>query len=86
MDEILEAVILGGAGDDDIELAILHNLNIDHQEIGNERAPFDINGLTDEEVVLHFRFRREDLPMLLNVFHVPNVIVTDTRNRIDGKY
>ncbi|KAK4886198.1 hypothetical protein RN001_002469 [Aquatica leii] len=84
MDEILEAVIVGGAGDDDIELAILHNVIIDREEIWNERAPFDINTLTDEEVVLNFRFRREDLPRLLYVFHIPNVIVTDTRNRIDA--
>ncbi|KAF5269779.1 hypothetical protein FQA39_LY08560 [Lamprigera yunnana] len=84
MYEILEAVILGGAGDDDIELAILHNVIIDREEIGNKRAPFNINSLTDEEVVLNFRFRRKHLPRLLYVFRMPNVIVTDTRNKIDG--
>ncbi|XP_031328307.1 uncharacterized protein LOC116159472 [Photinus pyralis] len=83
MEEVLEALILGDAADDDYEYVIMDNIFVNREEV-NQGPPFDFNTLTEEEVLLNFRFSRADLPRLFHVLHIPNVIVTDTRNRVDG--
>lgn len=85
MEEQLEIAIMMGAGDDDIELLMLHNIiGVVNDEPNNEGIPFDINNLSDEEVKLNFRFSRNDILRLRNALRVPEEILTENGNRTDG--
>ncbi|CAH1984519.1 unnamed protein product [Acanthoscelides obtectus] len=80
MEEVLEAVILGGGTNEDIEYAIMDNILIDRDEMEVQPA-FYLNHL---EVLKNFRFHQEDLPRLRNVLLIPAVVVTDAGDRCDG--
>lgn len=84
MEQILEAVILGGGDDDDVEFIILDHILRDENDEGRG-PPFDLANLTDEEVLKNFRFQREHLPRLKNVLNIPNNLVTHAGDHVDGK-
>lgn len=81
---LLEAVILGGGADEDIEFAILDNILIDRDEEG-QGPPFHLENFSDEEVVKNFRFQRDHLQRLKNVFVIPDEIVTEAGDRVNGR-
>lgn len=86
MEEILEAVILGGGNDGDIEHVILQNILIDRDQVdGDANNQFNLNELSDEDIKLNFRFERNDLERLVQMLRLPNEIRTDTRNKVSGK-
>lgn len=86
MDEQLELAILAGASDEDIEELILHNV----VGVENSSTPiepvFDFDNIIDEQFyVNNFRFTKNDLRRLRNVLRIPQKIVTETRNTVDGQ-
>lgn len=86
MEEVLEAVILGGGDDEEIEWVILNNILIDRDEAeGAAAGNFDINNYSDEDTKLHFRFSRNDILRLLHCLNLPNEIQTDSRNKVNSK-
>lgn len=84
MEEILEAVILGGGNDNDIEAVILHNILIDRDYV-EERREFSLEEMTEENVKLNFRFEKGDIPRLVNAIGIPPEIMTNTRNKVNSK-
>lgn len=86
MEEELLAAILGNANDDEIEYIIMANILVNRDNIERHPDHFDLNNLTDEEIRLNFRFDRADIPRLVQVLRIPEEIVTDTGNRVSGKY
>ncbi|XP_023015958.2 uncharacterized protein [Leptinotarsa decemlineata] len=88
MNNILEAVIIGGGYDDDIEDAILFEiLNEGENAVGNraERyGRFDLNELVPAEVKNNFRFDKDNIIRLARALGLPNEIVTQQRHRISG--
>lgn len=85
MEEELEIALMMEAGDDNVELLLLHNIiGVVNDAPNNEGIPFDLNNYSDEEVKTNFRFSRNDIVRLRNAVRVPEYIVTETRNRTDG--
>lgn len=83
MEGVVEAVILGGGDDEEVEDAILwHVLN--RQEGQQHNLQFDLNQLTNDEVKENFRFQREDLDRLRRLLGIPDQIQTESRNVVDG--
>ncbi|CAH2020951.1 unnamed protein product [Acanthoscelides obtectus] len=82
MEAELEAVILAGADEEEIEHIILHNIFIDRGI--THTAQFNLENLPDEVIRLNFRFERSDLHRLMAVLRIPSEIVTITRNKVDG--
>ncbi|XP_074038222.1 uncharacterized protein isoform X2 [Leptinotarsa decemlineata] len=83
MENILEDVILGGGADEDIEFAIMNNILINRDEEG-QGPPFELENLSDEEVVKNFRFQRGHLQRIKNVFLIPDEVVTEAGDRVNG--
>lgn len=84
MENVLEAVILGGGADEDIEFVILDNILIDRDEEG-QGPPFDLENLSDKEVVKNFRFERGHLQRIKNVFLIADEIITEAGDRVNGR-
>lgn len=88
MEEDLEAAILAGANDDDIEYIIMDHILINRD--GNDdvwrHQNFNINQMTDEDVVLNFRFEREHLPILKECLGLPDVLLTEEGHNVEGRY
>nr|CAI5820520.1 unnamed protein product [Callosobruchus analis] len=59
MEDALEAVILAGADDEEIEYVILDNILIQRNIL--ERRQFNLENMSEEEIKLNFRFDRADL-------------------------
>ncbi|XP_074034711.1 uncharacterized protein [Leptinotarsa decemlineata] len=83
MENILEDVILGGGADEDIEFVIMNNILINRDEEG-QGPPFELENLSDEEVVKNFRFQRGHLQRIKNVFLIPDEVVTEAGDRVNG--
>lgn len=84
MEELLQAAILGGANDEEIEFIILDNIFINRDNILQQQA-FNLDDWSDEDIKLCFRFERNDLPHLVEVLRIPHEVVTGTGNRVSGK-
>nr|CAI5867325.1 unnamed protein product [Callosobruchus analis] len=82
MEDALEAVILAGADDEEIEYVILDNILIQRNIL--ERRQFNLENMSEEEIKLNFRFDRADLHRLMDVLRIPPEVVTDTRNKVNG--
>nr|CAI5833154.1 unnamed protein product [Callosobruchus analis] len=82
MEDALEAVILAGADDEEIEYVILDNILIQRNIL--ERRQFNLENMSEEEIKLNFRFDRADLHRLMDVLRIPLEVVTDTRNKVNG--
>ncbi|XP_045460372.1 uncharacterized protein LOC123670849 [Harmonia axyridis] len=86
MEDQLELAILAGASDEDMEELILHNV----VGVENSSKPiepvFDFDNIIDEQFyVNNFRFTKKDLRRLRHVLRIPQKIVTETRNTVDGQ-
>lgn len=86
MDEALEAIILGGANENDIEYVVLHNILGVENEANDPHIDFDLNAMSDENIKINFRFERQDLYRLLQALRIPHIIQTQTRNSVIGKF
>ncbi|KAJ8911974.1 hypothetical protein NQ315_003252 [Exocentrus adspersus] len=82
MEEVLEAAILGGANDEEIEFIILDNVLIDRDNV-EILEPFDLEQMADEEVKLSFRFERNDIYRLRHYLGIPENVRTNTSNRVN---
>lgn len=84
MENILEAVLLANGDDEDVEFVILDRLI----RAENERLEprFNLDTMTDEEIMQNFRFERHDLPRLKIVLGIPDFIVSHGGDHVDGKF
>lgn len=79
MEELLEAAILGGTNDAEIEFLILDDVLINRDNImenPNNGNSFSLDDFSDEDVKKHFRFERQDILQLVNLFGIPELVRT----------
>lgn len=86
MDELLEIALLGNADDEEIEMIILDNVLINRDNVGRQGVPFNLDNFSDEEVITHFRFERADLLGLVALLGIPEQVITETSNRVNGRF
>ncbi|KAG5865786.1 hypothetical protein JTB14_019016 [Gonioctena quinquepunctata] len=84
MEEMLEVGLWGDADDDEIEMIIMDNILIDRDHVQQGQNPFNSDDYTDEEIVINFRFERADLPVLFEVLRIPEDVITETGNKVNG--
>lgn len=85
MENILEAVILGGGAEDEVEFVILNNILVDRDDVGEpENSTFYLDNFSDQEIKLNFRFNRHDIEILTNTLRLPPEIQTDTRHKVNS--
>lgn len=85
MEELLEAVILAGGNDNDVEEAILIAMHPARNNAENPHyARFNLDDLPEEEVKIHFRFEKNHIPHLAAALGIPEQITTATRNSCSG--
>lgn len=88
MEQILKAALIGGANAAEIEYIILDNVLINRDGVANEeeRIIFSLEDMSDGNIKLSFRFERADIPRLVQVLGIPEVVVTETSNKVTGRY
>ncbi|KAG5863761.1 hypothetical protein JTB14_030618 [Gonioctena quinquepunctata] len=84
MEEILEVRLWGDADDDEIEMIIMDNILFDRDHVQQGQNPFNLDDYTDEEIVMNFQFERADLPVLFEVSRIPEDVITETGNKVNG--
>lgn len=87
MEELLEAAILGGANDAEIEFLILDDVLINRDNImenPNNGNSFSLDDFSDEDVKKHFRFERQDILQLVNLFGIPELVRTRRRIKVNS--
>ncbi|KAG5898582.1 hypothetical protein JTB14_016594 [Gonioctena quinquepunctata] len=84
MEEMLEVGLWGDADDDEIEMIIMDNILIDRDHVQQGQNPFNLDDYTNEEIVINFRFERADLPVLFEVLRIPEDVITETGNKVNG--
>jgi hypothetical protein len=83
MEQVLEAIILGGGDHQDVENAILHIIL--NRGIGQHpNLRFNLNEISNEEAKGNFRFEKQDIPILARLLEIPNLIRTESRNVVEG--
>lgn len=83
MEEVLEAVALGGV-DNDMEYFTLHNVLVDRNNV-MQRPVFNLEDIEDEAIRLKFRFLRADIIRLAHILRISNEVITIARNKTSGK-
>jgi hypothetical protein len=84
MEQVLEAIILGGGDHQDVENAILHIIL--NRGIGQHpNLRFNLNEISNEEAKGNFRFEKQDIPILARLLEIPNLIRTESRNVVEGE-
>ncbi|XP_050516041.1 uncharacterized protein LOC114329942 [Diabrotica virgifera virgifera] len=79
MEEILEQAMLLEANDNDIEYLILNLvLNDDNVQNQNVHPVFNFDTLEPEQAKQYFRFEKQDIPRLVQLLGIPDIIVTET--------
>jgi hypothetical protein len=84
MEEQLEIAILAGANDQEIEELLLHNIIGVEENNAIQPVEFNLNNMSDDEVKANFRFQREDIMRLRNALRIPQRVISNTRNNVDG--
>jgi hypothetical protein len=84
MEEQLEIAILAGANDQEIEELLLHNIIGVEENNAIQPVEFNLNNMSDDEVTANFRFQREDIIRLRNALRIPQRVISNTRNNVDG--
>jgi hypothetical protein len=84
MEEQLEIAILAGANDQEIEELLLHNIIGVEENNAIQPVEFNLNNMSDDEVKANFRFQREDIIRLRNALRIPQRVISNTRNNVDG--
>ncbi|XP_030766491.1 protein ALP1-like [Sitophilus oryzae] len=84
MEELLEAAILGGANDAEIEFLILDNVLINRDNIMENGNNFTLDDYADEDVKKHFRFERQDILQLANFLGIPDPVRTQRRVKVNN--
>lgn len=89
MEELLLAAAIGGLDDDadDVmdDAVILHILGDGNLENALPDIYFNLNSFTEEESRKLFRFGKATIPRLAAALGVPNRIVTDCRDAVEGR-
>jgi hypothetical protein len=84
MEEQLEIAILAGANDQEIEELLLHNIIGVEENNAIQPVEFNLNNMSDDEVTANFRFQREDIIRLRNALRIPQRVISNPRNNVDG--
>lgn len=73
MENLLKAVNVGGDNDDEnIEFVIMENILINRDHVMRPINNFELNELSDSEIKLNFRFKRNGIHRLLQVLGLFN--------------
>lgn len=84
MDEDLEAIIIGGGNDQDIEAAILMHILRDEQDGGAQQQRFTLDEVPDENCKFLFRFKKDDIYRLYHALQIPEFVRTYNENKVTG--
>ncbi|XP_050515881.1 uncharacterized protein LOC126892544 [Diabrotica virgifera virgifera] len=85
MEDILEQAILLEANDDDIEYVILNHILNDGNDNNVQNVPvFNFDTLEAEQAKKYFRFEKQDIPRLVQLLGIPDIIVTETGHTCTG--
>jgi hypothetical protein len=84
MEQVLEAIILGGGDHQDVGNAILHIIL--NRGIGQHpNLCFNLNEISNEEAKGHFRFEKQNIPILARLLKIPHLIRTESSNVVEGE-
>lgn len=88
MQAVLDIAIMAEINENDLEYAILH-------EVLQQRLPpfirstkygrLNLDALTEREVILNFRFKREHLVRLADALRLPNIIRIPNRYSVNSE-
>lgn len=86
MEHELEAVILAGANDEDVEFVLMHHILINRDQNHGlwRQQEFNLNELSDDDIIQNFRFQRDHLRVLKECLGLPNVLITEEGHNVEG--
>uniref|UniRef100_A0A8D9B4X7 Uncharacterized protein n=1 Tax=Cacopsylla melanoneura TaxID=428564 RepID=A0A8D9B4X7_9HEMI len=84
IEEALFLHVIGEINDDDLDLAIMHHLeDAQPRQLRAEKyGRFNLEDHDEKEVWQMFRFKKEHIPLLQRLLHIPEEISTNDRGTI----